>query len=86
MSRSYLIKECDKQLKEIWWNIADKYNNILKIAQIILVKDGMIIDQSVNICMRKVDAIECEKKYATIKVQEYIDWIDLEARNIFTKM
>ena len=57
--------------------------NITQVAETTPIHDGYIVDKSIKMLIREIDAKICEKSYAESKIPEYSEWLDLEALNVF---
>jgi len=66
------MKEYNKNSKILRKELQDeRIENIKQIAETTLIHNGMLVDKSVNALTWEIDAMECEKRYATSKLPEY---------------
>jgi len=82
----HLIKECDSKAREIRETIKEKVGNtnIKYFGYYTLSMNGNIIGRSTKEAIRVIDAKKKEEEYAKEKFKEKYDFVDVEARNIFS--
>ena len=78
------MSECDKQSKIRRKQLEnDDHEVIAWVADTTPILNGVLVDKSISVLMREVDAKQSESDYTASKYPEHYSWLDVEARNTF---
>ena len=83
----YIMKECNKEAKRVWDEIDDKIEtrNIKYHGDKVMFINNQLAEKPIRNAIRIADAMEMERQYINGKCPDSIQYIDMEARNVFNK-